>query len=148
MLTGRVVQRGDNLNVQIELVDVGEVSQLWGQQYDRKFSDILAVQEDIAKRVSERLRLRTTGEEEKRLSKHYTENSEAYQLYLKGRYYWNRRTAELLKTANQFFQQAIDKDPTYGLAYAGLAQSYALFTTYGVQPPGESCPKAKASSTR
>lgn len=116
ILTGRVVQRGDSLNVQTELVDVGEVSQLWGQQYDRKFTEILAVQEDISRQVSEKLRLRPTGEQQKRLSRRDTENTEAYQLYLKGRYYWNRRTAELLKKANEYFQQAIEKDPGYGLA--------------------------------
>ncbi len=91
------MQRGDSLNIQTELVDVGEVSQLWGQQYDRKFAEILAVQEEIAKQISEKLRLRPTGEEQKRLGKRSTENTEAYQLYLKGRYYWNRRTADLLK---------------------------------------------------
>lgn len=111
ILTGRVVRRGGDLNIQTELVDVGEVSQLWGQQYNRKFTEILAVQEEIAKRVSEKLHLRTTSEEQQRLGKHYTENAEAYQLYLKGRYYWNRRTADLLKKANEYFEQAIEKDP-------------------------------------
>lgn len=135
ILTGRVVRRGGDLNIQTELVDVGEVSQLWGQQYNRKFTEILAVQEEIAKRVSEKLHLRTTSEEQQRLGKHYTENAEAYQLYLKGRYYWNRRTADLLKKANEYFEQAIEKDPGYGLAYAGLAQSYALFSNFEVLPP-------------
>jgi serine/threonine protein kinase/Tfp pilus assembly protein PilF len=148
MLMGRVVHRGDSLNVQTELVDAGEVSQLWGQQYDRKFTEILAVQEDIAKQVSEKLRLRPTGEEQKRLAKRYTENAEAYQLYMKGRWYWNRRTAELLKKANEYFHQAIEKDPRYGLAYAGLAQSYAVFNVYDVEPPRESCPKAKAAALK
>jgi eukaryotic-like serine/threonine-protein kinase len=146
ILTGKVVQRGDSLNIQAELVDVGEVSQLWGQRYDRKFAEILAVQEEIAKQVSEKLRLRTTSEEQKRLAKRSTESTEAYQFYLKGRYFWNRRTAELLKRANEYFQRAIDKDPNYGLAYAGLAESYAAFTFYGVLPPRESCPKAKAAA--
>jgi len=148
ILTGRVVQRGDGLHIQTDLVDVGEVSQLWGQQYDRKFAEILAVQEDIARQVSEKLRLRPTGEEQKRMGKRATENTEAYQLYLKGRYYWNRRTAELLKKANEYFQQAIDKDPGYGLAYAGLAESYALFTYYEVLQPGEVCPKAKTAAMK
>ncbi len=148
ILTGKLVQRGDSLNIQTELVDVATMSQLWGQQYNRKFTDILTVQEDIAKQVSEKLRLRPSGEEQKRLAKRYTENTEAYQLYLKGRYYWNRRTAEQLKKANEYFQQAIDKDPTYGLAYAGLAESYALFGFYGVLSPGESCPKAKAAAMK
>ncbi len=148
ILMGRVVNRGDSLNIQTELVDVGEVSQLWGQQYNRKFTEILAMQEDIAKRVSEKLHLRPSVEEQKKLAKHSTENAEAYQLYLKGRYYWNRRTADLLKKANEYFEQAIEKDPGYGLAYAGLAQSYALFSPFGVLAPGESCPKAKAAGMK
>jgi TolB-like protein/Tfp pilus assembly protein PilF len=148
ILTGRVVHRGDSLNIQTELVDVGAVSQLWGQQYDRRFSEILTVQEDIAKQVSEKLHLRPSGEEQKRLAKRYTEDTEAYQFYLKGRYYWNRRTGDLLKKANEYFQQAIEKDPAYGLAYAGLAESYGLFGFYEVLPPGESCPKAKAAAAK
>jgi tetratricopeptide (TPR) repeat protein len=147
-LTGKVVQRGDSLNIQTELVDVGELSQLWGQRYERKFSDILYVQEDIAKQVSDKLHLRPSGEEQKRMSKRATENTEAYQLYLKGRFYWNRRTADLLKNPNEYFQQAIEKDPGYGLAYAGLAESYALFDYYEVQPPRESCPKARAAAMK
>jgi serine/threonine protein kinase/Tfp pilus assembly protein PilF len=148
ILTGKVVHRGDSLHIQTELVDVSEVSQLWGQQYDRKFGEILAVQEEIARQVSQKLRLRPTGEEQKRMGKRSTENTEAYQLYLKGRYYWNRRTADLLKKANEYFQQAIDKDPSYGQAYAGLAESYAVFNYYEVLPPGESCPKAKAAAMK
>jgi TolB-like protein/Tfp pilus assembly protein PilF len=148
ILMGKVVPRGDSLNIQTELVDVGEVSQLWGQQYDRKFTEILAVQEDIARQVSEKLHLRPSGAEQQRLAKRYTDNTEAYQLYLKGRYYWNRRTSELLKKANEYFQQAIEKDPSYALAYAGLAQSYALFNFYEVLPPSESCPKAKAAALK
>jgi TolB-like protein/Tfp pilus assembly protein PilF len=148
ILTGKLVQRGDSLNIQTELVDVGELSQVWGQRYDRKFTEILAVQEEIAKQVSEKLRLRTTGEEQKRMAKRATENSEAYQLYLKGRFYWNRRTGDLLKKANEYFQQAIEKDPGYGLAYAGLAESYAVFNYYEVLPPGASCPRAKAAARK
>jgi serine/threonine protein kinase/tetratricopeptide (TPR) repeat protein len=146
VLSGRVAQRGDSLNIQTELVEVATGSQLWGQQFDRKFTEILAVQEEIGRQVSQKLRLRPTGEEQKRMGKRSTENTEAYQLYLKGRYYWNRRTADLLKKANEYFQQAIDKDPSYGLAYAGLAESYALFNFYEVLPPSESCPKAKAAA--
>ncbi len=148
ILTGRVVGRGDGLHIQTELVDVGEVSQIWGQQYDRRFTEIMAVQDEIAKQVAENLHLQPTGEHQKRLAKRSTENTEAYQLYLKGRYYWNRRTAELLKKANDYFQQAIDKDPSYGQAYAGLAESYALFNYYEVSPPSESCPKAKAAAMK
>ncbi|MBI1791252.1 MAG: protein kinase [Acidobacteria bacterium] len=148
VLTGRVVQRGDSLNIQTELVDVAADSQLWGRQYNRKFSEIIPVQEEIAKEVSEKLRLRPTGEEQKRLTKRYTENPEAHQLYLKGRYYWNRRTTETLKRAAEYFQQSIDKDPTYALAWAGLADCYALYGAYGVLPPTEAAPKAKEAANR
>src|SRR5262249_37531552 len=136
VLTGRVVQRGDSLNIQAELVDVAADSQLWGRQYNKKFSEIIPVQEEIAKEVADKLRLRPTGEEQKRLTRRYTENPEAHQLYLKGRYYWNRRTAETLKRAGEYFQQAIDKDPGYALAWAGLADCYAV-SAYDLLPPRE-----------
>src|SRR5262249_20919159 len=116
ILTGRVVRRDGRLNIQTELVDAGKVSQLCGAQYERNFTEILAVQEDVAKQVSEKLHLRPSDAQQKQLAKHYTEDTEAYQLYLQGRYYWNRRTVELLQKANTYFQQAIDKDPQYGLA--------------------------------
>ena len=148
VLTGRVVRRGDTLHIQTELVDVREVSQLWGQQFDGQLAEILTVQAEIARRVSEKLRLRPTAEEQKRLRKRDTENTEAYQLYLKGLYFWNRRTAEALQKANEYFQQAIDKDPGYGLAYAGLAESYVQFNYYEVLAPSESCPKAKAAAVK
>jgi len=147
VLMGRVVQRGDSLNIQTELVDVAEVSQLWGQQYNRKLSDIIVIQGEISKAVSEKLRLRPTGEEQKRLAKRYTENPEAHQLYLKGRYYiWNRRTPGLLKRAVEYFQQAIEKDSGYALAWAGLADCYALYSVYSVLPPREAAPKAKEAA--
>ncbi len=148
VLTGRVVQRGDSLNIQTELVDVASDSQLWGRQYNRKFSEIIPVQEEIAKEVADKLHLRPTGEEQKRLTKRYTENPEAHQLYLRGRYYWNRRTTETLKRAAEYFRQAIDKDPTYALAWVGLADCYALYAAYGVLPPTEAAPKAKEAANR
>ncbi len=148
VLTGRVMQRGDSLNIQTELVDVGADSQLWGRQYNRKFSEIITVQEEIAKEVSEKLRLRPTGEEQRRLTRRYTENPEAHQLYLKGRYLWNRRTAQTLQRAAAYFQQAIDKDPGYALAWAGLADCYALYSFYGALSPEESFPKAKEAAAK
>ena len=148
VLTGRVTQRGDSLNIQTELVDVAQVSQLWGRQYNRKFSEIITVQEEIAKEVSEKLRLRPTGEEQKKLTKRYTENPEAHQLYLKGRYLWNRRTGPTLQRAAGYFQQAIDKDPGYALAWAGLADCYALYSFYGVLSPAEAFPKAKEAARK
>jgi tetratricopeptide (TPR) repeat protein len=136
------------LHVQTELVDAGELSQLWGDQYDRKFGEILAVQEDIARQVSDKLHLRPTDAQQKQLGKRPTQNTEAYQLYLRGRYEWNRRTADRLKTANDYFRQAIEKDPGYGLAYGGLAQSYALYNFYNVEKAAEACPKAKDAAAR
>jgi serine/threonine-protein kinase len=148
VLTGRVVQRGDSLNVQTELVDVAGDSQLWGQQYNRKFSEIIPVQEEIAKEVSEKLHLRPSGEEQKRLAKRYTENPEAHQLYLKGRYLWNRRTPETLRQATEYFQRARDKDAGYALAWAGLADCYAVYPTYDLLPPKEAVPKTKEAADR
>jgi len=148
VLTGRVVRRGDSLNIQTELVDVGTDSQLWGRQYTRNISDILTVQEEITQEVSERLGLRPTREDRRRLTKRYTENTEAYQLYLKGRYYWNRRTAETLRRAVQNFQEAIDKDPGYALAYAGLADCYTVYPSHAGVTPAESYPRAKQAALR
>jgi len=148
VLTGRVVQHGDSLNIQTELVDVAADSQLWGHQYNRKFSEISPVQEEIAKKVSVKLGLRPTGEEQKRLAKRYTENPEAHQLYMKGRFLWNRRTGETLQRAAEYFQQAIEKDPSYALAWAGLADCYAVYGFYEVLPPKEANPRAKEAAIR
>jgi hypothetical protein len=105
-------------------VDARDNNQIWGEHYNRKLADIVAVQGEISKEISERLRLRLTGEEQKRLTKRYTENSEANQFYLKGRYHWNRRTAEGLKKGIEYFQYAVEKDPGYAPAYAGLADRH------------------------
>jgi len=148
VLTGRVVERDGALNIQADLMSVADGSQLWGRQYTRKSSDILSLQEEIAREVSEKLGLRTTAEQQKRLAKRSTENTEAYQLFLKGRYYWNRRTEETVKRAVEYFRQAIDKDPGYALAYAGLADCYALYPAYEIEPPRDSGPKGKAAATK
>jgi len=148
VLTGRVMERDGALNVQADLVNVDDGSQLWGRQYSRKFSDILTLQEEIAREVSEKLHLKPTVEQQKRLAKRSTENVEAYQLYLKGRYYWNRRTEQTLKRSVEYFQQAIDRDPGYALAYAGLADCYSVYSVYQVESPRESGPKAKAAATK
>jgi TolB-like protein len=143
VLTGKVMQRGDSLNIQTELVDVTADAEIWGRQYNRKISEIITVQEEIAKEVAQRLGLQPTSEEEKKLTKRYTEDPEAHQLYLKGRYTWDRRTAPTLRQAAAYFQQAIDKDPGYALAWAGLGDCYSLYSLYGVLPPAEAFPKAK-----
>ncbi len=145
VITGRVLQRGDTLAIGVELVDVVRDSQLWGSQYSRKVADILTVQGEISREISEKLRLRLSGDEKKILTKSYTENVEAYQLYLKGRYYWNKRTADGLKKAVEYFRQAIEKDPSYALAYAGLGDSYNIMSYYDVLSPQDAFPKAKAA---
>ena len=148
VLTGRVVQRGDSLVIGTELVDVADGSQLWGEQYSGKLRDIFAVQEQITKQISEKLRLRLSGVAQKRLTKRYTENTQAYQLYLKGRYYWNKRTEEGIKKGIEYFQQAIEKDPGYALAYTGLADCYNMLGWYSYLPPKEAFPKAKAAAAK
>jgi len=146
VLTGRVIQRGDTLVVSTELIDVAEGVQLWGERYNRKVSDIFELEEEIARKISESLRVTLTGEDQKRLAKRHTENSEAYQLYLKGRHHWVRRTREHLLKGAEYFQQAIDKDPGYALAYSGLADCYSILSTYVFIPPKEGWARAKAAA--
>jgi TolB-like protein/Tfp pilus assembly protein PilF/predicted Ser/Thr protein kinase len=148
VITGRIQQRGDTLIVQTELVDAEKGSQLWGQQYTRKISDVLALQEELAREISQNLRLRLTGEEKQQLSRRYTDNPEAYQLYLKGRFYWNKRTQQGFFKAIEYFQQAIDKDPSYALAYAGLSESYPPLAVFGWFPAQEMMPKAQVAARR
>jgi eukaryotic-like serine/threonine-protein kinase len=146
VVTGRLVQRDDNLNVQTEVVDVANGSQIWGKQYDRKVSDLLALREEITNEIIERLRLRLSGEEKKRLVRRYTDNAEAYQLYLKGRYFFDKRTTEGVRQSIGYFQEAIKKDPNYAIAYAGLANSYNPSDL--VLPPRETMTKAKTAAAR
>ena len=124
VLTGRVVQRGDNLSISVELVDATNNHQLWGQQYSRKLADVFAVQEEIAKEISEKLRLKLTGAERQQLAKRPTENLKAFQYYLQGRAYIQRRTREDLLAAIRYYEKAIEEDRNYALAYAGLADAY------------------------
>ena len=146
VLSGRIVQRGENLTISIELVDVRYNKLLWGEQYERKMSDLLATQREIAQEIVEKLKLKVSGDD-KALAKRYTESNEAYQLYLKGRFYWNKRTAEALTKAIAYFNQAIEKDPGFALAYAGLANCYVLHHG-NPQPPREKMPKARAAAMR
>ena len=134
VLMGRVVQLGDQLNIQTELVDVETQTRLWGENYNRKVSDIIALQEEISREISEKLRLKLSGKEREQLGKRYTENSEAYQLYWKGRYLWNRRRPEDIREAIRDFQLAIDLDPNYALAYTGLADCYVLGNLLQMSP--------------
>ena len=149
ILTGRLIHLGDALVIKTELIDVEQQSQLWGEHYRRRLVDIFDLEEEISREISGKLRLRLSGEEKKRLVKRYTENTEAYQLYLKGRYYTNKRTGEWIKKGIEYFQRAIDTDPNYALAYAGLADAYAfLASSTGGMPPRDTYPKAKAAAQK
>ncbi|HUS09974.1 MAG TPA: tetratricopeptide repeat protein [Pyrinomonadaceae bacterium] len=150
VLLGRIIQRGDNLTISAELVDVRDNKLLWGEQYDRKMSDLLATQREIAREIVEKLKIKVSGEE-KGLDKHYTENNEAYQLYLKGRFYWNKRTEEGMRKSLEYYQQSIERDPNFALAYSGLADAYDLLgapDASGAMPPHEAMPKAKAAALK
>ena len=146
VLTGRMMQSGGSLRIGAELVDVATGSQLWGAQYDRKQGDIFVVQDEISHEISEKLRLQLTRAEKKRLTKRHTEDAEAYRLYLKGRHHWNRWTEEGFYKAIEYFQQAVEKDPSYALAYTGLADSYVLLGWNSYLPPKEAFPKGKAAA--
>ncbi|HEV2522893.1 MAG TPA: protein kinase, partial [Candidatus Acidoferrales bacterium] len=148
VLTGRVMQRGDALLIGTELMDVAKLSQLWGAQYNRKMADIFALQEEIAGEITEKLRLQLTGEERKRLTKRATGNKEAYQLYLKGRYWLDKATPEAFDRAIEYFQQAIAKDHTYAPAYAGLADCYSFLPQFAFILPKEAYPKAKEAALK
>jgi serine/threonine-protein kinase len=137
VITGRVTTRGDVLIVQSDLIDVRNGSQLWGAQYTRPLADILSLQEDIATEIFDKLRVRLTGDDKKRVTKRYTDDAEAYQLYLKGRYYSNQGTIGGLKKAIEYLQQAVAKDPKYALAHAGLADAYLFLGSYWVEALSE-----------
>ncbi len=146
VLTGRMMQSGGSLRIGAELVDVATGCQLWGRQYDRKPGDIFAVQDEISNEISEKLRPQFTGAERKRLTRHHTENAEAYRDYLKGRHHWNRWTEEGFYKAIEYFRQAIEQDPGYALAYAGLADSYVLLGWNSYLTPKEAFPQAKVAA--
>jgi len=145
---GRVTRAGDNLTVSAELIDARNNNHIWGQQYDRKLADVISLREEIAKQITTALRVRLSGEDEKRMAKNYTANPEAYQDYLRGRYWWNKRNEESFHKGIEYFQLAIDKDPTYALAYSGLADCYSLLAEYGFVAPKESYPQAKEAALK
>jgi serine/threonine protein kinase/TolB-like protein len=131
LLTGRVVQHGDAIQVSADLTNVQDNTEIWGEQYERKAADIISLQQQIASDIAGKLRTKMSGAEKQQVSKQGTQNPEAYQLYVKGRYYWNKRTGADLQTAISYFNQAIDKDPGYALAYSGVADAYAVISAYG-----------------
>jgi serine/threonine-protein kinase len=148
VLTGRVQQRGDTLLVHADLINLNTGSQLWGEKYNRKLTDILAVEAGIGKAISDTLRPHLTAAVQQRLTKLHTENPEAYQLYLRGRYQWNKRTPEGLKKSIEYFNQAIEKDPGYALAYAGLADVYSVASSYLRLSSKEALTRAKAAAMK
>jgi serine/threonine-protein kinase len=147
VLTGRVGQRGDDLTIAVELDDVRNGKQLWGEQYNRKVTDMLSVQSDIAREVSRRLRSQVSAEDQKKLTRGSTDNPEAYQLYLKGKYYTNEFTKDGFSKGLEYFHQAIALDPNYGLAYNGLAYNYINQQDWYIRP-NEAGPKAKEAAER
>ncbi|MFI5057799.1 MAG: protein kinase [Candidatus Acidiferrales bacterium] len=146
ILTGRLIQSGDELLISVNLEDVQNKRQIWGAQYNRKLSNLVSVQEEIAGDIYGRLRPKLDGEEIKRVSKRPTEDVEAYQFYLQGLFYWNKWTEADFKKAADYFTQAVQKDSRYALSYAGLADTYSLLGDAGYLPPAEAWPKAKAAA--
>jgi eukaryotic-like serine/threonine-protein kinase len=146
VVAGKVMQSGGSLRIGAELVDVATGTQLWSAQYDRKPGDIFVVQDEISNQIAEKLRLQLTRADKKRLKKRHTENDEAYRLYLKGRHYWNKWTEEGFYKAIEYFRQAVEQDPGYGLAYTGLADSYVLLGWNCYLPPNDAFPKGKAAA--
>jgi len=144
ILNGRFVLRGNDLTLYLSLVDARKGNQLWGEQYNRKLTELISLQKEIARDVSNKLRVKLSGADEQRLAKNYTTNAEAYQLYLKGRYFWNKRTPEDFQKSRDYFQRAIDLDPTYALAYSGLADFYGISVGIGLLSPNETWPKHEA----
>ena len=149
ILNGRVVQRGDNLTLGLELVDARTGNQLWGEQYQRKLTDLVSLQNEIVRDVSNKLRVKLSGADERKLTKNYTENTEAYQLYLRGRYHYFKLTEPEIRKSISLYQQAIDADPTYALAYAGIADAYRTLPLAGWNMPSkEAFPQAKAAAKK
>ena len=146
VLTGRVMQRGEDLSVSVELVDARDGSHLWGAQYSRKMTGLVALQSEITRDVSRKVRARLSGPDEQRLARNYTENSEAYELYLRGRYHALKQTGSEIQTGVSYFRRAIELDPSYAPAYAGLADAYRVLALAGETPSAELLPQAKATA--
>ena len=147
LLTGRVVERGGTVQVSADLTNVQDNTEIWGEQYERKAADIIPLQQQIAGDIADKLRSKLTGTEKQQVTKQGTQNPEAYQLYVKGRYYWNKRTNADINTSISYFKQAIDKDPSYAQAYEGLADAYSVLPSYGGDP-NDAVPKANAAARK
>ena len=148
VLEGSVRKAGNRLRITVQLINVKDGFHLWSEKYDRTLDDIFAIQDEISLAIVEKLRLQLLEPEKKRLVRRHTDNKEAYNLYLKGRYFWNKRHEGGMTSALDYYQQAIDKDPTYPLPYIGIADAYVILGTFGFLPPRESFPKAKAAANK
>ena len=148
VLSGRITHRGQVLEVQVDLIDIKRESQLWGNHYESSMTDVLSLQKQISNDVSSKLGIGLSSETREKITKHTTDNTQAYQLYLQGRYYWNRRTAVALERAIDYFKQAIALDSTYALAYSGLADTYIIQSQYSGIPTHITLPLTQQSARR
>jgi len=149
VVTGKTLQQGDTLVVQADLVNVSDGSQIWGERFNRKLSDVLTIQDEIARQIADKLRLRLTGEQEQLLTKRYTDNTAAYDLYLKGQFFYRKLSEPDLLKSIDYYEQAIGLDPNYALAYVGIANSYlSLGGVLGFRSPAETLPKAREAAMR
>src|SRR5262249_28311454 len=146
LLQGTVRKAGGRVRLTAQLVDAVSGYQRWSQTYERTIQDVFALQEQLSRAIVEALALKLVPSQARSLVKRYTDDDEAYNLYLTGRYYWNKRTEDAVRRGIRYFSQAIDKDPAYALAYAGVADSYIILSGYGALPPREAMPKAKAAA--
>ena len=147
VMSGRLAQRGENLTVSIELIDAANNKIIWGEQYERKMSDLLATQREIAATIAQKLQVKLGGED-KGVTKKYTDNNEAYQLYLKGRFHFDKRTKADMEKSVELLQQATRLDPNFALAYVGIAESYTIMPSYSYISPADAAPRARASIER
>ena len=148
VMSGRLVQRGDDLSISVQLIDARTEKVIWAEQYDRKMADLLTTQREIATMITQKLQLKLTGDEAKGITKKYTDNNDAYQVYLKGRYHLAKRTKDDILKGIDYFQQAIKLDPNFALAYARIADSYMSMPAYPYMAPIEAFPQAKAAALR
>jgi tetratricopeptide (TPR) repeat protein len=147
VMTGRLMKRGDNLNITVELVDVRNNTSLWGEQYERKMSDLLATQREIAATITQKLQIKLAGND-RGVTKKYTDNNEAYQLWMKARYHFAKRTKEDLYKSIEIYEQAVALDPKFALAYVGIAESWTVIPSFPYASPAECIPKAKAAAAK
>jgi adenylate cyclase len=148
VMSGRLIQRGDNLTISVDLVDVRKKKTLWGEQFERKTSDLLTTQREIASAIADKLQIKLSGNDSKGISKQYTSDNEAYQLYLQGRYFWNKRSSENIRKATELLRAATEKDPKFALAYAGLADCYAVSYYYVGERNRQLMPLAKTFAAK